>query len=189
MAYALSVRHNKRRRRIPILASPVTATKHELGLLPSSRVVSCGSAPKRMLLSSPSCTQQGTSRGAVWASRFDPLAFSGDTRGRSKALFFAVRNGTSITNPEPVKLLCDPENWTLGQSVSVTIEKDIISAHISFPARAVIVPLLDWLPACVARDFCNPENFDASGVLVFEECLAHCHPPHWIADWLQDRLR
>ena len=38
-----------------------------------------------------------------------------------------------------------------------------ISPSISFPARAAVVSLLDWPPACVAHDFCNPEDPDALG--------------------------
>ena len=48
-------------------------------------------------------------------------------------------------------------------NTSETTAKDIISARISFAARAVIVPLLDWLLSRVAHDFCNPENPDALG--------------------------
>ena len=40
---------------------------------------------------------------------------------------------------------------------------NIISAHISFSPRAAIAPLLDWLPRCVAHDFCVPENSVAFG--------------------------
>ena len=41
--------------------------------------------------------------------------------------------------------------------------KDNISARISVPARAAVVPLLDWLLACVAHHCCNPEDPDALG--------------------------
>ena len=41
--------------------------------------------------------------------------------------------------------------------------KDNISTRNSFPSRALIVPLLDWLPARVADDFCCPEDPDAIG--------------------------
>ena len=85
----------------------------------------------------PACTQQSIYRGAAEASRLDPLAFSGD--GRSKALLFAVLNGTSITDLEPANFSCDPENWAFGQSASNTSAKDMISARISFPGRAAIV--------------------------------------------------
>ena len=115
--------------------------------------------PLGEIVSLPACTQQSIYRGAAMASRLDPLAFSGDKRGPSKALL----NGTSISDPEPVNFSCDPENWASRQSASVTTAKDIISARISFPARAAIVPLLDWLPERVTRDFCNPENSDALG--------------------------
>ena len=55
-------------------------------------------------LSTPACTEQTTCRGAAFASRLDHLAFRGDKRGRSKALIFAVLNGASITDPEPVMI-------------------------------------------------------------------------------------
>ena len=55
------------------------------------------SLPSDETVSLPACSRR---RGAALASRLDPL-FSGDGRGRSKALFFAVHNGTSISDPEP----------------------------------------------------------------------------------------
>ena len=45
-------------------------------------------------LSSSACTQRRIRRGAALASRLDPLAFSGDKRGRCEALFYAVFNAT-----------------------------------------------------------------------------------------------
>ena len=78
-------------------------------------------------------------------------------------LFFVMLNGTSITDPEPVNFLCDPESWAYGRYTPETSAKDIISARISFAASAAVVPLLDWLPACVADDFCNPDKPDALG--------------------------
>ena len=139
----------------------VTATKHDLGFSPSYRVVSNGSAMEVwafMVRLSHHQRALGTWRGAAVASRMGPLAFSGDKRGRSKALFFAVLNGTSISDPEPVIFSCDPEDWACGQATSEATAKYIISARISFPARLAIVPLLDWLPACMAHDFCNRED-------------------------------
>ena len=83
------------------------------------------------------------------------MAFSGDERGRSKALFVAVLGGTSISDPEPVNCSCDPENWSYAQPTSEsTAKKNVIAAS---------VPLLDWLPACVAHDFGNPEDPDTHG--------------------------
>ena len=61
-------------------------------------------------LSLPMCTKQTTCRGAAPASRLDPLALRGDTRGRSKALIFAVLNGASFTDPELVMFSRNPEN-------------------------------------------------------------------------------
>ena len=86
--------------------------------------------------------------------RLDPLAFSGDKRRRSKALFFAVRNGTSHFQIQNLSIFsCDPDNWAYGQATAESTAKDITSARISCAARAAVVPLLDWLPACVALDF------------------------------------
>ena len=87
-------------------------------------------------LSLRACPQHSICRGAALASRLDPLAFSGDKRGRSKALCFAVLNGASITDPEHVNFSCDPGKCAYGPSASETSAKDIISARISFHARA-----------------------------------------------------
>ena len=48
------------------------------------------------------------------------------------------------------------ETWACGQATSESIAQDLISARVS-------VPLLDWLPARVAHDFCNLEGPDALG--------------------------
>ena len=156
----------------------------------------------RLLSSLPACTQRSICHGAALASRLDPLGFSDDECGRSKALFFAVLNVTSMTDPELVNFSCDPENWAYGQTTSEETAKEIISAHISFPARAALVALPDWLPACVAHGLCNPEDPDALGYdssffavtqqqrcACVRECyvanwLANCHPPRWIPDCL-----
>ena len=47
-----------------------------------------------------------TCRGAAPASRLDRLSLSGDKRGRSKNLLFAVVNGASFSDPELVTSLC-----------------------------------------------------------------------------------
>ena len=84
-----------------------TATKHEPGLSPSYRVVlwlsTGGLGPPGEMSPLPACMQRRIRRGAAPASRLDPLAFSGDERGRCKALFFAVLNGSAISDPEPLK--------------------------------------------------------------------------------------
>ena len=82
-------------------------------------------------VSLPACTQRSIRRGAALARRLDPLASSGDKRGRSKALFHAAFKRSPISDPEPVRFSCDPENWACG----------------SFSARAATAPLLDWLLA------------------------------------------
>ena len=105
----------------------------------------------------PACTRN-ICRGAAVASRLDPLAFRFDKRARSKALFFAVHDGTSISDPELSNFHATQRTGPVDEALSELTAKDINSAHIIFFARAAIVPLLGWLPACVAQDFCNPED-------------------------------
>ena len=97
----------------------VTATKHEPGLSPSCRVclarLSNGGLGPPEIVSLPACTRRSICRGAAMPSRLHPLAFSGDKRGRSKAPFFSVLNGTSISDPEPVNPSCDPESLAHGR--------------------------------------------------------------------------
>ena len=80
-------RHASSRHRIPM---------PDPRLSPSYRAVSYGSAMGGLGLpgetvSLPACTQRSICRGAASASRLGPQAFSGDKRGRSKALFFAAQ--------------------------------------------------------------------------------------------------
>ena len=146
-------RHAFWRRRIPMPASPrhrARCNRHEAraGIV---ALISCclvrlstgGLGPPDEIVSLPACTRRRIRRGAALLSRLGPLSFSSDKQGRWKALFFAVLNGTAVSEPEPVKFSCDPENWAHGQATSESTAKDIISARISFLARAEIVPLLD----------------------------------------------
>ena len=75
------------------------------GLSPLCRVVvrvsTGGLGPIGEIVSLLACTQR-TRRGVPLASRLDLLAFSGDKCGRSKALFYVVLDGTSISDPERV---------------------------------------------------------------------------------------
>ena len=107
-------RHISRRRRIPMPASPrhrARCNRHEaragIVALMSCCLVRPSSGglgpPDQTALSLPACTQRSICRGAALASRLYPLAFSGDKRRRSKALFFAVLNGTSISDREPAQ--------------------------------------------------------------------------------------
>ena len=77
-------------------------------------------------------------------------------------MFFAVLSGTAISDPEPVRFSCDPESWAFGQATCESTAKGIISTRISFPARAAIVQLLVWLPACGAQPE-SPEDPHALG--------------------------
>ena len=147
-----------------------TATKHELGL---SSCISCclvrlsngGLGPlDETALSLPACTQRSVFCGAAPASRLDPLAFSGVNRGRSKAVV-SLCSAVHTYRCRTCQFFVRPGE--LGPTDEIPQrqpQKSIISARISFAARATIVPLLDWLLACVANDFfCNPENPDALG--------------------------
>ena len=59
---------------------------------------------------------------------------------------------------------CQTQNMSIFHATQSTGPTDAsLGQHISFPVRAVIVPLLDWLSASVAHDFCNPEDPDALG--------------------------
>ena len=109
-------RHNSGRRRIPMPAIPrrrARCDRHEA----LAGIVSYGSAMEVWPLGEnillPVCTQRSIGLVAALASRLDPLALSGEKRSSSKTQFFDVRNGTSISDPEPVNFSCDPENWDL----------------------------------------------------------------------------
>ena len=157
--------HASRRRRVPMPASRRHRARCDLHEARAGIVglISCclvrpstgGLGPPDETL--PACTQRRIRRGAALESRLDPLSFS-DQRGRCKAVFLAVLNGTAISDPEPARVSCDPENWAHGQATSESTAEEMISARISFPARAAIVPLLDGLPACVAHDFLQPSG-------------------------------
>ena len=116
-------RHTSRRRRIPMPASPHSSARcnrHEAraGIV---ALISCclvrlstgGLGPLGEIISLPACTQRSIRRGAL-ASRLHSLAFSGDKRGRSKALFSLC--STSISFSEPVNFSCDVENWVYGRA-------------------------------------------------------------------------
>ena len=132
--------HTSRRRRIPMPASPrnrARCDRHEARLSPLYRVVSYCSAMEvsALLLRSTS----------VLAANCLLLTLTGDERGRSKALIFGVFNGTSdVTHQKHPRKTSSP----------------IASA---FPPRAAIIPLLDWLPRCVAHDSSKPKKPVALG--------------------------
>ena len=108
-------------------------------------------------LSLLACTQRSICRGAALASLLDPLTLSGDKRRRSKALF-------SLCSTEQIQnLSIFHSTQRTGSTDKLHPAKDTFSARISSAACAAIVPLLDWLPACVAHDFCNSEDPDALG--------------------------
>ena len=164
-----SFRHASWRRRIP-MPHRARCNRHEARAGIAALISCClvrlstgGLGPPDEIVSLPACTQQRVRRGAALASRLDSLSFIGDKRGRCKALYFAVLNGTAFSDPEPVRFSWDLENSTYGQATTESTAEDIISAPISFTVRAAIVPLLDWLPSCVGHEICNPEDVDAVG--------------------------
>ena len=142
---------------------------HEARLSPSSCCLS---------LSLPACTQQSVCRGAAWASSLDLLAFSGE-RGRSRALVFAVLNGTSIPDPKPVNFSRNPENWAYGQTLPLRLLPKTSSPSVSLLALQVYRCLIGfsnvWLTIlAITRTLVTTLHFlmcpNNSGVLVFAEC-------------------
>ena len=85
--------------------------------------------PPVEIVSLPACTQRSIRRVATLASRLDPLAFSGDKRGRSKALFFAVPDGTGILDPEPFKFSCGPEKGLRTSHIRVGRKRLHLRSH------------------------------------------------------------
>ena len=79
--------------------------------------------------------QQRIRRGAALASRLDLLSFI-DKRGRCRALFFAVLNGTTISDPEPVIFHATQTTLPTDETHPESSAGRIIAARISFAARA-----------------------------------------------------
>ena len=124
-----------------------------------------GLGPPGEIVSLPACTQRSIPRGATLARRLDPLAFSGDTRGRSKALFFAALN-------QFPRSCC---NCTVtGLASRMCVWRTII-AILRTPTRLVTNSLFfavtqqQWR-VCVRR------------MLYCKLGPAYCHPPLWIPD-------
>ena len=98
-------RHTCRWRRIPMPASArrrARCNRHNarvrivaLASCSLVRLSTGGLGSLREIVSLPACTQRTIRRCAALTSRLDPVAFSGDKRGLSKALFLAVLNETS----------------------------------------------------------------------------------------------
>ena len=114
-------RHTSKRRRIPMSTCPrhrARCVRHEARAGTVALTTWClvrlsigGSGPPDGTFLSPSaCTRRSARRGAAFASRLDPLLASGDKRGRSKALTFAVFIGTSITDFRTCQFFRLPEN-------------------------------------------------------------------------------
>ena len=148
-------RHNSRRRRIPMPASPrhrAHCNRHE-ARIGSVALVSCClvrlsngrmGTPDETALSLPACTRRNICRGAALASRLDPLAFSGSKRGRSKALFFlAMLNGTSISNPD-VSLPSRLQKTSSPHASASLLELRLYHHSIGFP-----LPLRTTFPHCL----------------------------------------
>ena len=81
----------------------------------------------------------------------------------------AAKHGFSLrstehpfSDPEPVNFFMRPRELGL-RTNPLRVDRKIYHLRISVSARAALVPLLVWLPACVARDFCNPKKTDALG--------------------------
>ena len=158
-------RHTSKRRRIPMPASArrrARCYRHDaragivaLTLCCLVRVSTGGLGPPGDIVSLPACTQQIVRRGAAPSSRLEPLSFCKARPLQSTVFRCAQRN-------------C----YLRSQATSESTSQDIISPQSSFSARAAGVPLLDWLPARVVRDFCNHEDPDALG----DDSVLRCDP-------------
>ena len=103
------------------IARPETATKHEPGLSPLYRVVSYGSTREVWALPLRLLSRYLRARGEAFA--VVPLWRAARIRwisvvmseAAAKAMFLAVLDGTSISDPEPVNCSRDPENWAYGR--------------------------------------------------------------------------
>ena len=114
--------------------------------------------PDETVLSSPACTRRISRRGAAFARLLDPLLVSGDLRGRSNALIFALFIGTPITDSEPVNFSGDPENCGYRRSTSKTTPQGFIFSYIRPGARAAVAPLRVWFLARAVHDSCDTED-------------------------------
>ena len=111
-------RHTTKRRRIPMPASPRHRARCD-----------CHETRAGIVALLSCCLVRLSNRG--WAlhsselpwTRWLPVAVS---EGAAK-LFFAVLNGTPVSDPEPFKFSCDPDDWAYGQATSESPAK--ISLH------------------------------------------------------------
>ena len=136
-----------------------TATKHEPGLSPSNRVVSYGSAMEVWALLMRLLSRYQRARSEVFA--VVPLWRPALTRWLSVAmcaaaakLFFSLcARRNTYCRTRTCQFFRRPSELSPRTKWLRDNRKRIISARISFPARAAIVPLLGWLPSCVHHDF------------------------------------
>ena len=161
IATALS-RHASKRRRIPMPPARRRArcSRHEAraGIV---ALMSCclvrfstvGLGPAGEIISLPACMQRSIRRDAALASRLGPLACSGDMGGRSKALFYAVLNGTSISDPELVNFFMRLRQLGLRPS-HFRVDRKLRSHQLPRSCCNCTVARLASR-ACVADDFCN----------------------------------
>ena len=137
-------RHASRWRRIPMAASPrhrARCNRHEAraGIVPSCRVCLArlsngGLGPPGEIASLPACTQRSVRRGAPSASRLDLLAFCGDKRGRSKALFFRCAGRNSHLRSSSSQIFMRPRKLSKrAPPFRVDSKRYHLSHHLPYP--------------------------------------------------------
>ena len=145
----------------------VTAPKHEPGSLPSYRVVSYDSGLEvwALLVRSSHCQRARSELCAVvpfWRAAWIRWSSVVISEAAAKHCFqlCSTEQPSQIQNQS---IFHATQRTGLTDNTSDSTAREIISARISFPSCATIVPLLDWLHARVADDFCSPEDPGALG--------------------------
>ena len=78
-------------------------------------------------------------------------------------LFFRCAQRNIHYRSRTCQIFTQPREWSLRTShLGVDRKGSHLRSH-QFLRSCCNAPLIDWLPACVAHDFCNPEDLDALG--------------------------
>jgi len=87
-------------------------------------------------------------------SRMSPLEFAGDKRGRLQDLMTHIADG--LPGRADASLPFYSHSWIYDGGRTARAALPVVSRRISFPQRAAVVPLADWLPPSVAEAFNHP---------------------------------
>ena len=101
------------------------------------------------------------------ASRLDPLASSGDKRGRSKNLLFAVVNGTPQSDQTLLFFLAAQKTGLTDKAPLSQPQETLSLIAPGSPACAAIIPWLLWFPTCGVRFLQSRRSRRGGGVFTF----------------------